>query len=110
MISKGFTCKDGDKYLVNCYSSNTDLCSEDDETLTFTLLSGIDNDVPVNQSVPAINYYWVNSSNICNFMVTYSDSLDADTIILADPFVITFVISFNLFMQSMYIGPKSYVT
>ena len=98
MINKGFTCKEGDKYLVNCYSSNTDLCSGNDESLTFTLLSGIDNDVPSNQSVPSENYYYVNSSNICNYMVTYSDSLDADTIILADPFIITYVISFNLFM------------
>lgn len=110
MEKKGFTCSDdgGTTYLTVCHNDNLDQSScttSNDENLTFTFMGGLNNDVPTNETVPASNYFYYTGST-CESMVTSSDLLDSDTIVLADPFIITFIISFNLFMQSVAIAPK----
>lgn len=39
-------------------------------------------------------------------MVSWSDTLAENQIVLADPFIITFIISFNILMETVFIAPK----
>jgi len=103
MVKHGFTCNEtanDDLYLPVCYNDakDKDECGKAiDANLTFTFMGGINTDIPTNETVPASNYFYYNGTT-CISMVTWSDSLKDDTIVLADPFIITFIISFNLFM------------
>lgn len=111
MIANNFTCTedDGETYLPVCYNDDLDsdnCTTANDGDLIFTFLGGLNSDVPTNETVPASNYYYYTGTT-CESMVTHSGLLnDTDTIVLADPFIITFIISFNLFMQSVSIAPK----
>lgn len=80
MTNDGFTCTEtatDDVYLPVCYNDakDKDECGKVvDANLTFTFMSGINSDIPTNETIPASNYFYYNGST-CISMVTWSESL-----------------------------------
>lgn len=99
----GFTCPE----YGRCYRENDSECNTTGlSSLGFDALSGVNQKTTTKQKIEPSYYLYADKQDTCNVLVDHGRKLPNSTIILGDPFVLSYVISFNPYLRAVYVAPN----